>query len=94
MYSQMTTAEKIEQLDIAIAQAEEYGLEVIVRENNSWYKGHKTILPTHLTFKGVRQVEYYPTKDTVYANGIRGKRKAIRSTGIKNAIEIAKNGKL
>lgn len=80
----MTVAEAIEQ----ILDAE---LSVCEHENNSC--SHTGT--THLTIVGGKSsVEFWPSTGTVYANGIKGQCKAVKSNGIRNAIKLAKAGRL
>lgn len=87
-----------EELDKAIAEviqeAEKWGLSVIQRQNNTTNKNNSRQV-NHLTITGgVRAVEYYPSKGTFYSNGIKGKCRLVRGSGVKDAIELAKNGKI
>lgn len=66
------------------------GLAVMERGNNS----DSSSEVNHLSIiGGVRRVEYYPSTNTVFSNGVHGKFKKARGTGIDDAIRIAKEGR-
>lgn len=67
------------------------GLAIMERNNTNDYYG----TPMQYTITGgVRNVEFYPTTGTVFANAVKGKFKMIslKQAGIATAIKICKEG--
>lgn len=66
------------------------GLSVMERENNS--DSSKQV--NHLTIiGGKRRVDYWPSTNSVYSAGVKGKYKSKRGNGVLDAIRIAKGYK-
>lgn len=66
------------------------GLSVMERENNS--DSSKQV--NHLTIiGGKRRVDYWPSTNSVYSAGVKGKYKSKRGNSVLDAIRIAKKGK-
>lgn len=81
-------------IEETIQEVEKWKLSVIKNQNNTISKNNNRQV-NHLSIVGgVRKVEYYPSKGTFYSNGIKGKCRLVRGVGLRDAIELAKNGRI
>lgn len=81
-------------IEVVIDEASKWGLEVVKHKNNTIHKNNDQQV-NHLTITGgVRNVEYYPSKGTFYSNGVKGTYRLVKGTGLRDAMEVAKNGSI